>query len=201
MALIKCSECGKEISDMAQSCPNCGAPVKKEAEKTSKFCMKCGNTMAINERFCNKCDNDSLGIVNNNIQPQTNTNYNASAGFGTICIIGGILAVLGCFLPFVSAFGTSATFFETSNMAFVVLGASLIGSALSIPKAGNKYIIPFLAGIVDIIMAVIRIAQIKDNAGVMKGAVKTEIGFYLVLGGAIAMIIGSAIANSMVKKR
>jgi DNA-directed RNA polymerase subunit RPC12/RpoP len=28
MALIKCSECGKEISDKAQSCPNCGCPVK-----------------------------------------------------------------------------------------------------------------------------------------------------------------------------
>lgn len=25
MALIKCSECGKEISDKAKVCPNCGA--------------------------------------------------------------------------------------------------------------------------------------------------------------------------------
>lgn len=29
MALIKCSECGKEISDRAASCPNCGCPVQK----------------------------------------------------------------------------------------------------------------------------------------------------------------------------
>ena len=28
MALIKCSECGKEVSDKAASCPNCGAPIK-----------------------------------------------------------------------------------------------------------------------------------------------------------------------------
>jgi uncharacterized membrane protein HdeD (DUF308 family) len=27
MALIKCSECGKEISDKALACPNCGNPV------------------------------------------------------------------------------------------------------------------------------------------------------------------------------
>ena len=27
MALVKCSECGKEISDKAQSCPGCGAPI------------------------------------------------------------------------------------------------------------------------------------------------------------------------------
>lgn len=27
MALIKCTECGKEISDKATVCPNCGCPV------------------------------------------------------------------------------------------------------------------------------------------------------------------------------
>ena len=28
MALIQCKECGKEISDQAQACPHCGAPVR-----------------------------------------------------------------------------------------------------------------------------------------------------------------------------
>ena len=28
MALIKCSECGKEISSKATACPNCGCPIK-----------------------------------------------------------------------------------------------------------------------------------------------------------------------------
>lgn len=27
MALIRCSDCGKEISSSAQSCPNCGRPL------------------------------------------------------------------------------------------------------------------------------------------------------------------------------
>jgi len=27
MALISCTECGKEVSDKASSCPNCGAPI------------------------------------------------------------------------------------------------------------------------------------------------------------------------------
>jgi DNA-directed RNA polymerase subunit RPC12/RpoP len=36
MALIKCSECGREISDQAQNCPGCGAPVgQKKAEPTN----------------------------------------------------------------------------------------------------------------------------------------------------------------------
>lgn len=28
MALIKCPECGKEISSLAKSCPNCGCPIE-----------------------------------------------------------------------------------------------------------------------------------------------------------------------------
>jgi len=27
MALIKCKECGKEVSDKAAACPGCGAPI------------------------------------------------------------------------------------------------------------------------------------------------------------------------------
>ncbi len=27
MALIKCPECGKQVSDKAEACPNCGYPV------------------------------------------------------------------------------------------------------------------------------------------------------------------------------
>ena len=36
MALIKCSECGKEVSDKASSCPNCGAPVESENNMQEK---------------------------------------------------------------------------------------------------------------------------------------------------------------------
>ncbi len=30
MSLINCKECGKEISDQAKACPNCGYPLKKK---------------------------------------------------------------------------------------------------------------------------------------------------------------------------
>ena len=40
MALIKCNECGKEVSSKAGKCPNCGAPVEdpnlKWYQKNSK---------------------------------------------------------------------------------------------------------------------------------------------------------------------
>ena len=35
MALIKCNECGHEISDKAQSCPSCGSPVNLKETPTS----------------------------------------------------------------------------------------------------------------------------------------------------------------------
>ncbi len=33
MSLIKCEECGNEISDMATSCPHCGCPIEEEQEE------------------------------------------------------------------------------------------------------------------------------------------------------------------------
>lgn len=33
MALIKCYECGKEVSNQALACPNCGYPIKKQKQK------------------------------------------------------------------------------------------------------------------------------------------------------------------------
>jgi uncharacterized OB-fold protein len=35
MALIKCKECGREISDEAPACPNCGKPQKNKPVATS----------------------------------------------------------------------------------------------------------------------------------------------------------------------
>ncbi len=37
MALIKCPECGKEISDKAASCPNCGCPINNQKIEYNKL--------------------------------------------------------------------------------------------------------------------------------------------------------------------
>src|SRR3989339_1031474 len=63
MALIKCSECGKEMSDNAVSCPNCGAPVKNvmsqgtsgTAGGQTKYCAGCGKQMHISATTCPHC--------------------------------------------------------------------------------------------------------------------------------------------------
>lgn len=37
MALIKCIECGKEFSNMAKSCPNCGCPIEEIINNIGKI--------------------------------------------------------------------------------------------------------------------------------------------------------------------
>lgn len=63
MALIKYPECGKDISDRAVSCPNCGCPTveKKprelsEDEKPEMFnCTECGRPLPVTIEKCIYC--------------------------------------------------------------------------------------------------------------------------------------------------
>jgi len=49
MALVLCSECSKEISDKAEKCVNCGAPV------TKMLCAKCGLEIDKEAVICPGC--------------------------------------------------------------------------------------------------------------------------------------------------
>ena len=70
MALIKCSECGKEISSKASSCPHCGNPMKQNEEtvvayenKTVKVtCWGLGGSNAIIDKLSSEL-NDGWEIV------------------------------------------------------------------------------------------------------------------------------------------
>lgn len=39
MALIKCPECSREVSDKARNCPYCGNPIDRKT-----YCPKCGGS-------------------------------------------------------------------------------------------------------------------------------------------------------------
>lgn len=44
MALINCPECGKEISDKALACPNCGNPINQQTQQEEYLgCPRCGS--------------------------------------------------------------------------------------------------------------------------------------------------------------
>lgn len=81
MSLINCPECGKEISDKAASCPNCGAAVKR------KFCQHCGEAIDNDCVVCPKCGkqvgeiggNDRNIIINNSSSASAAASASASA--------------------------------------------------------------------------------------------------------------------------
>lgn len=53
MSLINCPECGKEISDKAGKCPNCGYPIQR-----INHCKLCGKEIEVGQEVCEKCMKD-----------------------------------------------------------------------------------------------------------------------------------------------
>lgn len=78
MALIKCPECGKELSDKATSCPNCGVPLNNQ-----KFCVHCGSKIDKDCVVCPQCGkqvqeltgNDKNIIINNSAVANASNSY------------------------------------------------------------------------------------------------------------------------------
>ena len=70
MALIKCEDCGKMVSDRASDCPNCGAPIVKKT-----LCEECGKEIPNGSTACPACgcpvasvDATTQQIVNQQVQ-------------------------------------------------------------------------------------------------------------------------------------
>ena len=52
MAMIKCPECGQEISDKAKKCVHCGAVLIPEVKK---YCQECGTELETEAEICPNC--------------------------------------------------------------------------------------------------------------------------------------------------
>lgn len=87
MALIKCSECGKQISDQASTCPHCGIAVKAYT-----YCPYC-NAKTASDNFCNNCGHD-INPMNNYQVVKGKTNSMALSG-GIIGICSLAIDILG----------------------------------------------------------------------------------------------------------
>lgn len=65
MAIIKCPECGRQISDKAPTCPNCGVEIAGKVIK----CAQCGEVYFNNQESCPNCHHHtplSFQISNDN---------------------------------------------------------------------------------------------------------------------------------------
>lgn len=65
MAIIKCPECGHQISDKAPTCPSCGVEIKGKIIK----CSHCGEVYLYDQEMCPNCHHANFGpipVVNSN---------------------------------------------------------------------------------------------------------------------------------------
>lgn len=62
MALIKCPECGKEVSDKAAVCPNCGVEIAPDEVK-AVICPECGSEIDPAQNICKNCGYDPVRIA------------------------------------------------------------------------------------------------------------------------------------------
>lgn len=71
MAIIKCPECGRQVSDQAQTCPSCGIEI---AGKVTK-CPDCGDVFFKSEGMCPNCHKPyvSGGSTSTPLQTPTDT--------------------------------------------------------------------------------------------------------------------------------
>lgn len=76
MAIIKCPECGRQISDKAPTCPNCGVEIAGKVIK----CAQCGEVYFNNQESCPNCHHHtplSFQISNDNTaEPARNKKEN-----------------------------------------------------------------------------------------------------------------------------
>lgn len=76
MAIIKCPECGRQISDKAPVCPNCGVEIAGKIMK----CPQCGEIYFRDQEMCPNCHH--LTRSSGQAAQGTNTRQAASQGNG-----------------------------------------------------------------------------------------------------------------------
>lgn len=74
MALINCPECGKEISDQATACPNCGVTINSSRNQSNAETNK-GHSVK-----CPKCGSSNLQAISDT--------HGKGASFWKLCFCG-----------------------------------------------------------------------------------------------------------------
>lgn len=107
MSLIKCPECGKEISDFADSCIHCGYPINKKNSDSAMtgLCKACGTKNEATAMYCKDCGarlllHSSLGVYSQYKQ-ETETSKrpeNWKTAIIVLCCLASPLTIIGIIL-------------------------------------------------------------------------------------------------------
>lgn len=113
--MLKCAECGNEVSEAAGFCPNCGtkldeSTIVEETEtqavpvQNTKFCSNCGAKIDIKAEICPKCGvrvagsseqkSPFLALILSFLFPGLGQFYNGHSKKGIIFIVAAIVSVI-----------------------------------------------------------------------------------------------------------
>lgn len=90
MAMIKCKECEKEMSDYAKICPHCGY------ENSIMFCPECDKQLSSKANMCPHCGY-AFKNINNGSDSSKGENYNMALA-SLICSFFGITSIVSLIL-------------------------------------------------------------------------------------------------------
>lgn len=86
MALIRCPECGRQISETARSCPSCGYSFEEK-----KFCKFCGARIPSDSVVCTRCGRQVENVGKDGITINNVSNASASASASATARTGEII--------------------------------------------------------------------------------------------------------------
>ena len=172
-------------------CPNCGS----EIDDKDKFCRSCGHQFDEDvQDSVNKTDN----LTNQIPIQQINNEIPKSKSVNIVGICSSIAYALGAFLPFASAsafgFSKSVSLMDNGTDWIVVMLIAIIGLGLSWL---NKNIGVLLAGVLASGLAYL---ESSSFSSVSSAVVSKGIGFYLLVIGAVGMIIAGVFGISKKQK-
>ena len=170
------------------------------------FCPKCGNEIKDNDMFCEKCGynlpvsisvDETETTVSQNQAPPVSQQTSSSAAAKSINVIGvcaSIAYALGAFLPFASAsafgFSKSVSLMDNGTDWIIVMLFAIIGLGLSWL---NKNIGVLLTGLLASGLAFLESTGFSSSSS---SILSKGIGFYLLVIGAVGMIIAGVIGIS-----
>lgn len=133
MALIKCPECGKEISDKAEICPNCGFGIRKHLEQQRQIQAKKIETNRREKAKQQLVNEENIAIqqmANRRITPKIKPFLSGALIAGLLCLLMGIM----CIILAITAEGYAFAIFIG---IFMVL-AGIVYSGMGIEKLREK---------------------------------------------------------------
>lgn len=187
-----CMKCGQQLQDNDVFCPNCGAKVEvKETKETTNYQEQVKNTFEDIKNTTTQFvqDKDTSNFLNNFVK-QNNI----------IGLLGCLIIVVACFLPFASVkvftYSQSISLMSDGKdgIIFLVLAVVTMGTILI-----KKDMIALIAGIITGCLGLYEIYNTIDSLGAYSSYVTKGPGFYLLLVGSI-ILLASVIVKKFVLK-